>query len=109
DVAALIRELERAPFGLLAPVLQRRARARRTQRPWRVELLSHVLGPLRPRELPALPRPVVRRDHWWPAGALVCVERQEFLRLGGFDPRFFLYYEDMDLARRYRSAGLPIR
>lgn len=109
DGDALAAEFERSPFGLLAPVLQSGARARRAQRPWRVELLSHVLAPLRPRELPVLPRPVIRRGHWWPAGALVFVEREEFRRLGGFDPRFFLYYEDMDLARRYRSAGLPIR
>ena len=109
DLDALWNELRRVPFGLLAPVLQRRARARRTQRPWRVELLSHVLGPLRPRELPPLPRPVLRSENWWPAGALVFAQREEFQRLGGFDPRFFLYYEDMDLARRYRAAGLPIR
>jgi hypothetical protein len=40
---------------------------------------------------------------------MLLVDRIEFLRLGGFDPRFFLYYEDRDLAARYRQAGSPIR
>lgn len=34
--------------------------------------------------------------------------RAEFLHSGGFRPEFFLYYEDRDLARRYRAAGLPV-
>jgi hypothetical protein len=40
---------------------------------------------------------------------MLLVSRKEFLDLGGFDPRFFLYYEDRDLSRRYRNADLPVR
>jgi GT2 family glycosyltransferase len=68
-----------------------------------------VAGPLRPRELPVLPKRVKPQDGWWPPGALLLVAKSEFTRVGGFDPRFFLYYEDQDLARRYRAAGLPVR
>jgi GT2 family glycosyltransferase len=39
---------------------------------------------------------------------MLLVSQPEFLELGGFDPRFFLYYEDRDLSRRYRDANLPI-
>ena len=39
---------------------------------------------------------------------MLLAARDEFLGLGGFDPRFFLYYEDRDLSHRYRNAGLPI-
>jgi GT2 family glycosyltransferase len=45
----------------------------------------------------------------WIPGALVVVDKEEFLGLGGFDPRFFLYYEDRELSARYRNANLPIR
>ena len=40
---------------------------------------------------------------------MLLVARDEFLELGGFDPRFFLYYEDRDLSRRYHNANLPVR
>ena len=109
DLHVLERELRGSQFGLVAPTLQWSARGTRTVRHWTFDLFSHVLGPLWPRELPELPQLVVRRRNWWPAGALLMVNRAEFLSVGGFDRRFFLYYEDLDLARRYRAAGLPIR
>lgn len=41
-----------------------------------------------------------------PAGACFVVHRDVWERLGGFDEDFFLWYEDVDLARRLRDAGL---
>jgi GT2 family glycosyltransferase len=45
-----------------------------------------------------------------PAAAATCLlmEREFFLRLGGFDPRFFLYMEDTDLCLRVHQAGRKI-
>ena len=42
------------------------------------------------------------------SGALLLTARGEFLELGGFDERLFLYYEDQELSRRYSKHGLPL-
>ncbi len=47
------------------------------------------------------------RDGWVP-GAAIIARREEFRSVGGFDPQYFMYFEDRDLSRRYRCAGLPV-
>jgi len=42
-------------------------------------------------------------------GAFYVMRRDLFVRLGGFDERFFVYLEDLDLSRRIRQHGLRIR
>src|SRR5207249_9198027 len=43
----------------------------------------------------------------WVYGTFMAVRRDLFRRLGGFDPRYFLYGEDLDLC--YRAARLGAR
>ena len=44
----------------------------------------------------------------WVSGAAFLVLRELFVRLGGFDERFFLYYEDVDFCFRTREVGKTV-
>jgi N-acetylglucosaminyl-diphospho-decaprenol L-rhamnosyltransferase len=45
----------------------------------------------------------------WLTGACLMVHGELWGRLGGFDPDFFLYWEDVDLSRRCLDAGGQLR
>lgn len=45
------------------------------------------------------------RDVDWVAGACFLIRRSFYTELGGFDPRFFLFFDDTDLCRRCSGAG----
>jgi N-acetylglucosaminyl-diphospho-decaprenol L-rhamnosyltransferase len=51
------------------------------------------------------PEHVALRDVGWLSGACVLVRRTAFESVGGFDPAFFMYFEDVDLGVRLGRAG----
>ena len=54
------------------------------------------------------PMPVRSTDCDWVPGCFMMMRRATVLARGLFDPRFFLYCEEVDLCRRVRAAGLRV-
>jgi GT2 family glycosyltransferase/glycosyltransferase involved in cell wall biosynthesis len=44
----------------------------------------------------------------WVSGACMLIRRRAYLQIGGFDERFFMYWEDADWCRRFQTAGWKV-
>jgi N-acetylglucosaminyl-diphospho-decaprenol L-rhamnosyltransferase len=116
DTTVLREFASRSPLGLVAPRTLvvgepgHHEPALRKYQPWPFNVAREAFGPILPREL-SNQRGTSRsfpRAQPWLNGALLIGSRAEFVGLGGFDERLFLYYEDMELSRRYVRHGLPL-
>lgn len=60
-----------------------------------------------PTQRPIVPdEPAFQTD--WLCGAVLLVRRRLMDELGGFDPRFFLYFEETDLCQRIKQKGAQL-
>jgi N-acetylglucosaminyl-diphospho-decaprenol L-rhamnosyltransferase len=113
DVAALDELIKSEPFGLVGCAS---ADPGERQPPimaawgWFRELaLALWIWFLKPRGF-SLVRPVAKPGApAWIGGAALMFSSAEWEVIGGFDEAIFLYYEDVDLSRRYQARGLPLR
>jgi N-acetylglucosaminyl-diphospho-decaprenol L-rhamnosyltransferase len=108
DVGRLTRLLEVADLGLVVPT-STNGSFTSVEPSWASEALSLTLGTLLPHELPRLSTSLHGNQPRWASGAALLVRKIEFLGIGRFDSRYFLYYEDRELSWRYRKSGLPVR
>lgn len=117
-IEQMVQTMERDPsIGILAPRLvfedgSARASARRFPTIWDVIIkrtfLQHIfrrrLGWYLRSDVPSAPFQEVD----WVVGAVLMLRLDFFRELGGFDERFFLFFEDMDLCRRCKKAGKKV-
>ncbi len=94
--------------GIAAPTItnpqgQPEDSARKFPTPLRI--VHRVLTRRRARDY-APPRVAFHPD--WVGGMFMLMRTSVYRQLGGFDERYFLYYEDVDLCARARLAGLNI-
>ena len=59
----------------------------------------------RPRRKYTFPQPAADARIDWATGACLLLRREAFLAVGGFDEKFFLYAEELDLQKRFQDAG----
>jgi len=52
--------------------------------------------------------PPVQREAGWLSGACLLVRREAFEAVGGFDDKFFMYFEDVDICARMHHTGWRI-
>jgi len=69
------------------------------------DLIRNNLGWLRSRKIWESP---VARETFWISGAAIFIPRRIFMEVGGFDEKFFMYFEDNDLCRRIKRKGKKI-
>jgi N-acetylglucosaminyl-diphospho-decaprenol L-rhamnosyltransferase len=107
-VARLLEHARDPDIGLIAPALtlpngKRQDSARSVPSPFQLlarTVTGRAYGALWPAEAIDVP---------WVVAAFVLIRRSAFDAIGGFDERYFLYFEDVDFCVRLWRAGWRVR
>ena len=103
ELAAVALDSPRA--GMVGPALEGDQDIYHAELPGPVALLGQIFaGSFMRRPVPS-PVPGVVREAGQPSGACFLMRRETWKEVGGFDDGFFLWYEDVDLAKRLEEAG----
>ena len=105
---ALLSCLQDSSVGVAAPIVvgdsgEMEDSARRFPTPFKI--LCKAFGGCKESDYVVKNEPVFPD---WVGGMFMLFPRDIFKRLGGFDQRFFLYYEDVDLCARLRLLGYGV-
>lgn len=104
-VEAMVRAFEAEPDpGLVSPVTGG-ASGYHDELPGPLTLVVRIAFGRFNRKRVRDPQPGETTELGQPAGACLLTSRALWEQVGGFDERFFLWYEDVDLAKRIRSMG----
>jgi N-acetylglucosaminyl-diphospho-decaprenol L-rhamnosyltransferase len=106
---ALVRELRNPTVGAAAPlILDADGAIEDSARPFPTlsSLVGKALG-VEPERYYEIGEESISPD--WIGGMFMLLRRDAFAAVGGFDARYHLYYEDVDLCARLRLAGYDIR
>jgi len=106
---ALVRELRNSAVGAAAPlILGPDGAIEDSARPFPTlsSLVGKALG-AEPERYYEIGEESISPD--WVGGMFMLLRRDAFAAVGGFDARYHLYYEDVDLCARLRLAGYDIR
>jgi hypothetical protein len=107
-IDALADYLDRHPTVALAAPMVLTGAGQRQESAWRLPSpLLDVVGALTLGHSPApLSRGSSPRQVGWAIGCALLARRERIVAVGGFDEGYFMYSEEIDLARRLASAGL---
>jgi hypothetical protein len=99
-----------AALGIVSPLVRNsaaevEATSRRFPTPQFI-LRKALFGPPKTPDYP-IGRNAISAD--WIGGMFMLMPAKVFSSVGGFDERYFMYYEDVDLCARVRAAGFDIR
>jgi GT2 family glycosyltransferase len=106
---ALVGELRKPAVGAAAPlILDPNGAIENSARPFPtlLSLACKALG-AEPKRYYEIGEESISPD--WVGGMFMLLRRDAFAAVGGFDARYHLYYEDVDLCARLRLAGYDIR
>ena len=104
----LLQALQDPQVGVCAPEVLSGAGTREDSArhfPTVARLLRRVLLRQRAPDYPGQTQPI-RGD--WVAGMFMVFDRRVFARVQGFDERYFMYMEDVDICRRMHRLGLRV-